>query len=293
MSRVRIGAVFGVASTLCFTVMVALVKICREELGALEIIHWRCLVAVPFAFFVARRVGLVLHNRRIFALRLVLGFTAMVCFFTAAKGLPIANLSLISRLQPILIALMAPLLLGERSSRLVWAVMACGLVGCGVLIWPEVDLDAGLSESGVFALWALGAAVFSAGAHMALRKLGSTDVPATIVFWFQVGVFFLAGGLLLATGGWRIPPQDLWLPLAGVGLCATAGQIAMTAAYRAEKASLVAATSYMAPLWGALLDVAIFAIVPGWEVLVGGVLVIGAGLALVFRSPPSPGSGPA
>lgn len=283
MSRVRVGALLGILSTILFTAMVALVKICREELDALEIIHWRCLAAIPFAAALSWKPGFRLNNRRIFVLRMLLGFSAMVCFFTAAKGLPLANLALISRLQPLLIALMAPLLLGERSTRLIWAVMACGVVGCAVLVYPEIDLDEGLTEAGVYALWALGAAGFSAGAHMALRKLGRTDHPRSIVFWFQCGVFVLAGGLLVATGSWRLPPEHLWLPLAGVGILATCGQVAMTAAYRQEKASLVAATTYLSPLWGALVDIAVFALVPGWEVLLGGALVITAGLALVFK----------
>ncbi|HJN76057.1 MAG TPA: DMT family transporter [Myxococcota bacterium] len=285
MSRIRIGALLGVGSSIAFTVMVTLVKICREELDALEIIHWRCVVAVPLALALAWRGGLRLQNRRVFGLRLVLGLTAMVCFFTAAKGLPLANLALISRLQPSLVAIFAPIFLGERSGKLVWGVMACGLAGCGLLIWPE--FEGGLSEGGVYALWALGAAVFSTGAHMALRRLGRTDTPATIVFWFQLGVFVLAGAFLAATGSWRVPPAEYWLAIGGVGFFATIGQVAMTAAYRAEKASLVAATSYTSPLWAALVDVAIFAIVPGWEVLVGGVLVIGAGGALVFKGPAS------
>ena len=288
----RHGALLGVASSLAFTAMVAFVKICREELAAVEIIHWRCVVAIPFALLLARKAGLHIHNRRIFGLRLLLGFSAMVCFFTAAKGLPLANLALISRLQPILIAILAPVFLGERSGKMVWTVMACGLVGCGVLVWPEIDFENGLTEGGVFALWALGAAVFSAGAHMALRTLGKTDQPATIVFWFQVGVFLVAGLVLVVSGEWRVPPEQTWLPLAAVGLFATLGQMAMTAAYRIEKASLVAATSYLSPLWGVVVDVTIFALMPGWELLVGGLLVIGAGLALVFKKAGADSSSP-
>lgn len=282
MKRLRVGALMGIGSAIAFTIMVAMVKVCREELAAVEIIHWRCLVAIPLALAFAWRGGLRIEARRTFALRLMLGFGAMICFFTAAKGLPLANLALISRLQPILLALLAPLFLGasERTHNSIWIVLAAGLVGCGVLVYPELQ---SFSDTGVYALWALGAACFSTGAHLALRALGRTDRPAVIVFWFQIGVFVAAGAYLLATGGWRVPPAAYWAPLAGIGLFATAGQLLMTGAYRREKASLVAATSYTSPLWGALVDVAIFATVPGWEVAVGGVLVISAGLVLVFR----------
>ncbi|MCP4808821.1 MAG: DMT family transporter [Proteobacteria bacterium] len=280
--RLRVGALLGIGSAIAFTIMVAMVKVCREELDAVEIIHWRCLVAIPVAGLIAARGGFRIQAKRTFAIRLVLGFAAMVCFFTAAKGLPLANLALISRLQPILLALMAPLFLGasEKTGPIIWAVLAAGLLGCGFLVYPELQ---SFSNGGVYALWALGAAVFASGAHLALRALGRTDRPPVIVFWFQVGVFFVAGAVLWATGDWRVPPSTFWLPLAGVGLFATAGQLMMTAAYRRERAALVAATSYTSPLWGAMVDVAIFATIPGWEVAVGGTLVIAAGLTLVFR----------
>ena len=49
--------------------------------------------------------------KRLLATRIVVGFAAMTCFFTAAHGLAVADMSLIGRLQPLLIALLAPLFL--------------------------------------------------------------------------------------------------------------------------------------------------------------------------------------
>ncbi len=292
LPRLRRGPLLGIASTVAFTLMVALVKICREDLSAWEVIHFRSLFAIPIAGLAAWRVGFRIVDRRTFGLRLVLGFAAMTCFFTAAKGLPLANLALISRMQPILLALIAPLLLGadERSGRLVWGVMAAGILGCGVLLWPELQLQGGgLTEGGLYALWALGAALFSAGAHLALRRLGASDQPASVVFWFQVCVFFLAGAGVLMTEGWSLPPTRLWLPLAGIGLFATGGQLLMTWAYRLDRASVVAASSYTAPLFGAVMDLLVFATAPTWELAIGGTLVIGAGLTLLMtrESPPA------
>ena len=293
--KLRKGPLLGIASAIAFTFMVALVKICREELSAWEVIHWRSLFAIPIAGVAAWRFGFRLHAKGTFVVRLLLGFAAMTCFFTAAKGLPLANLALISRMQPILLALMAPLVLGaaERSGRMVWGVMAAGLAGCGVLLWPELKAaGGGLSEGGVYALWALGAALFSAGAHLAIRKLGATDHPAIVVFWFQLLVFFLAGAGVVLTTGWQLPPTKLWLPLAGVGLLATVGQLLMTRAYQVDRASVVAASSYTSPLWGAILDLVVFATAPSWELAVGGALVIGAGLTLLMaRESRSEGAG--
>lgn len=275
-----------VFATLMFTIMVATVKVARQELSAFEVIAWRSVIAVPITFALAHRsgVGIGIRNRRGMALRGGLGFAAMTCFFTAAKGLPLAELSIIVKLQPILIALVAPLALGrsERSGPMIWMVLVLGLAGCGLLIGPE------LSVGGTFGLWALGAAVFSALAHTTIRALGKTDHPLAIVFWFQVITLVLAvpGYALTEGGALPLPPSHLWPYLAGTGIAATAGQVLMTNAYRLEKASIVAAASYAAPLWAAALDMAVFGLAPSGTAVLGGTLVVGAGLLLVLRGGP-------
>ena len=100
------------AATLLFTIMVGLVKVARAEMTTVELVFWRGLVSTPMALWLARDVGMGIVNRRLMALRVVLGFGAMMGFFTAAYGLPVTTLSLITKIQPVLIAMLAPLFLG-------------------------------------------------------------------------------------------------------------------------------------------------------------------------------------
>ncbi len=285
VAPVRRGPILMVFATLMFTIMVATVKVARQELTAFEVIAWRSVVALPITLTLAlaKGPGIGIQNRKGMALRGVLGFAAMTCFFTAAKGLPLADLSIIVKLQPIVIALFAPLVLGrsERSGPMIWVVLVFGLIGCGLLIGPE------LTVGGTYGLWALGAAFFSALAHTTIRALGKTDHPLAIVFWFQVITLVLAVPAYVLTEGavLPLPPAHLLPYLVGTGLAATAGQVLMTNAYRLEKASIVAAASYAAPLWAALLDLVLFDAVPSGAALVGGAMVVGAGLLLVLRSP--------
>ena len=104
-----------VASGLAFTVMVTLVKLARVELDTISIMFWRGLVAVPVSFALAfrgwRGVPKAAMGPR--ALRCVLGFVAMFGFYYASSGVGIGELSFLSKLQPILLAILAPLLLGQ------------------------------------------------------------------------------------------------------------------------------------------------------------------------------------
>ena len=280
--RVRVGPLLMIGATAAFTLMVACVKLVRSDLDAIEVMWWRSFIGVPLVAVVATQGGsLRIQRRGLLLLRALCGFGAMGCYFTATKGLSLADLSLIMRSQPMIVAIIAPLMLGvaERPHRKIWWAMLVGLAGCAVLLAP------GLSLGNTWGLWALGAAAFAAVAHTLVRALGATERPAAVVFWFQLLVACFAFMVLVATRGAlpELPANQHWLPLVGVGVFAALGQWLMTRAYQADQAARVAAASYVGPLWAVLLDLLIFTTLPGWHALVGGSLIVGAGVVVALR----------
>lgn len=279
----RRGPLLMMLGSLSFTTMVGLVKVVREELSAFEVIFWRGAVALVLLSVLARPPRFRITNVRVFSVRLALGFTAMACFYGAAKGLPLADLTLISRLQPILVALGAPLVLGvaERSEPALWAVLGVGLAGTAILLAPE------LAVGSVFGVLAFFGALSSAGAHLALRGLGATESTRAVVFAFQAGLLLLSFLVLLASGAPpALPERSLWLPLLGVGATATAGQLLVTQAYSVDRAAVVAAAGYSSVLWAFSGDVLFFGLTPSANALVGGAFVVGAGIWLLRRRGP-------
>lgn len=266
-----------VAAGLSFTAMVACVKTVRTELDALEIVAWRGVIAVPLALVLLRGASPWPVNRRAIALRVGAGFLAMTCFYTAAHGLTVADLSLLGRIQPVLIAIAAPLVLRERVARRVWLLLAAGLLGAAVLLGPQ------LAIGNVHGLWAMGAVAASTVAHLSLRVLGRTDRAATVVLWFQLGGTLLALLAVAATtrGLPRLPSAELLPWLAGVGVTGTAGQLLMTRAYAIDRAAIVSAASHTSPLWAVFADVILFGVLPTLPTLAGGAILVGAALALL------------
>lgn len=268
-----------IVAGLCFTVMVALVKVSRAELSTMEVIFWRGLVSLPIIFALAARGPFLPRRPGLLALRSILGFCAMLCYFYAAKGLAITDQTLLGKLQPIVIAALAPLLLGksERSGPLGWVLIAMGLLGSAILIAPELQVGS------VFGLAALAATGFSGLAHLCIRRLTATDKPITIVLWFQIFIAVASGLYLVSTQSLTVPEIHLWAPLAGVGLCAVLGQMFMTYAYRADNASVVATAGYTTPIWAVGIDIVAWQVMPSWNAIVGGLIVVTAGLFLVAR----------
>ncbi len=274
-----------VLSTIAFAAMLSLVKLARRELPAFEVMCWRAATSVPLAVLLVWKShpgglrGLFRVQRKaLLTLRVVIGFCAMSSFYIAARGLSVADLSIIQKLQPILIAVLAPWVLGakERSSGGIWLALIAGICGSALVLGPELSLGSG------YAIAALVGTATSAGAHLAVRALGRTERASNIVLWFQLGVLGLSVAVLLGQHHrLPVPPLHLVPHLCGIGVAATIGQALMTQAYAVEKASTVAAASYVAPLWGVTSDLIIFRTVPGASVWLGGALIVCAGLLLV------------
>ena len=290
LKRMNRGPMLMILATLVLTAMSASVKVARTELDTLDIVLWRSIFAIPLAWWWVRRTPLHIQRKGLLAVRITLGFLAMLCFFTALKGLPLADTNMITKLQPILIALGAPLFLGrsERASPRLWGLLVLGLAGTIILLAP------GIRMGSVWGLWALASSVFSAGAHIALRGL-KAEHSGVVVFWLQIAVFVMALVLIAITkGGLEFPSSHLWPALAGVGIFATGGQLLMTHAYAAASASRVAAVRFVGPVWGIAADVMFFGGWPEAHVWIGGAIVVSAGLVVtVLRDPgrQAPGSG--
>jgi drug/metabolite transporter (DMT)-like permease len=278
----RRGPLYMTAAGLVFTVMFALVKATREQLGAFDVVFWRGLAAsvVSFALAYHGTGGIRVRHRSLLVVRTVLGFAAMSCSFAAAKGLGVGDLLLIAKMQPLLIAILAPVLLGEgeRAGGWVWVMLAAGLAGGVLLVAPDLALG---SSYGALAL--LGA-VLAAGAKVGVRAIVREDDARVVVFYFQAGAMVLAAASLAVIEGRLpvLPPAELWPHLVGIGITAAVGQVLMTQAYYHDHAPVVAAATYTAPIWGVLADIAVFASAPDWNVLAGGLLILGAGMVLVF-----------
>ena len=277
---IREGPLQMMLASLILTIMIGLVKSVRADLSTSETVFWRGVLAVPFAALIALPAGFRVQNKRGLVVRCGFGIGAMWLYFAAAVGLSLADLTLLGKLRPLLIAGAAPLFLGaaERPGRGLWLLIFVGLLGCGLIVQP------GLAVGSSYGMIALAGVIVAAAAHLTLRWLGRTEDPRTVVFWFQVSVTLVMGAVLLFTqGSISLPPSHLWPPLVGIAICATLGQLALTRAYQVEQAATVAAASYIGPIYAVIGDVLFFDGWPSLQVFVGGGLVVLAGLFVSLR----------
>ncbi len=261
-------------SSACFVTMSAMVKALGPELPITEIMFLRSLIAVPVLLFVLLRQGkpLVTRARRLLLVRSLFGITAMFSFYYALTHMQLTDVVFIGRCQPIILALLAPLLVGESSPGSARIAIVLGLAGAALVMRPGMDWS-------FPALVAFGAATCSAVAHLMVRRLGRSDDTLVIVFNFTL-LLALAGGL--AALPVFVPPDPCqWLLLLAIAAFASTGQFLLTRAYSLDKAPAVAAASYASVPLSALYGYLFWQEIPPLSSWIGGLLIVGGGIYLL------------
>ena len=258
-----------------FATMAALVKSLGGGMPLLQMVSLRCLISAPVLFVILAYRGqpVLVRAKKVLLLRTLLGMSAMCGFFYALTHMELAGCIFIGRAQPLFLALLAPVILGEATPRAVWLAIGLGFAGVLIIVNP-----AGIWSPA--ALAALFAALASAGAHLMVRRLNRTDPPLLIVanFTLLTGFVTMVPALLF----FRKMDARQWLTIIAIAILATCGQLLMTNAYRRDRAPAVAAASYSSLVLSVLYGYLFWDEIPGGAIWLGGIFILVGGIILLF-----------
>jgi drug/metabolite transporter (DMT)-like permease len=261
--------------------LAAVVKFCAERgVPVLEIIFFRNAFAfIPVLLYIWKTTGFgVLRTRRPGAhlVRSTVGLTGMVCGFTAVSLLPLTQSTAISFSAPLFMVALSALILKEPVGVHRWMAVAVGFIGVLIMIHPDPRQFVG---AGV--LFAIAAAVGSAGAMIAIREISRTEPGPTIVFYFTLAGTVL--GLMSLPFGWVLPSPGTLALLVGAGLIGGTGQLLLTEAIRRAPVAVVAPFDYTQLLWAGLIGFLIWGETPAVLTLVGAIVVAASSSYLLWR----------
>lgn len=280
------GIFLKLAAVALFSVMAACVKAARDDAPAGETVFFRAAIALlpvfAYAWASGRLSEAVSHkNLRGHAWRGVIGTTAMGLSFAALGFLPLPEVVAITFAAPLIATILAILMLGETVRLYRWTAVCVGLIGVLVMIWPRLTFAGAEGMAGIGALLALVSAGLMALSAIHVRRLTRTEPVLAIVFWFHVTA--TVASLATLPFGWVWPDPELWLLLAGSGLFGGVAQILVTESSKRADASVLAPFEYTAMLYGLAIGWFVFDEAPSAWVLGGAVIVIIAGLLILWR----------
>ncbi|TQM05732.1 drug/metabolite transporter (DMT)-like permease [Pseudoxanthomonas sp. 3HH-4] len=268
------------SAVLMFALMDAGLKLLSEHYPPLQVAALRGLSSLPLvtlwvlATVPARsllRVYWPLH-----LLRGVLGIAMMGGFVYGLRTMPLSTAYAITFVAPLLVTAMAGPLLKERVGAARWVAIFIGLVGVLVILRPTGE---GMLTQGGLAIL-LAAICYALGA-VTVRMLAQRDSTQAMVFWFVV--LLSLGAWLLALPAWKpLQPEHGWI-IASVGVSGSLAQVALTEAFRRGEASLIAPLEYTALVWGVILDVALWSVLPDGVTWIGAGIIVASGMYLLRR----------
>ena len=282
------GARYMLLAAFAFSLMTLFVKLAGARLPTQEVIVARALMTLVFTYVALRHAGVPpLGSRRpLLWVRGLFGFLSLSCTYYAVTHLPLAEATVIQYIHPPITAALAAVVLKERFERSVIVSIGLGVIGLLLVAQPVALFGADVRDFDQLALLvAVGGGVFSSCAIVTVRKLGASEDPLVIVFYFP----FVALPLSLPTlGTGAVWPEGIeWLWQLLVGIFTQIGQVSMTRGLRHDAAGRAAAYAYLqvplAAAWGAL----VFGAFPNRYSLLGGLFIL-SGAALNVHTSRTP-----
>jgi drug/metabolite transporter (DMT)-like permease len=268
------------AAVALFSLMDAGLKVLSAHYPSLQVAALRGAASLPlvlaWALLSTGWRGLLRVRWPLHLLRGVLGVIMIATFVHGVRSLPLSTAYSIFFVAPLLITALSGPILGERVDSRRWVAIGVGLIGVLIVMRPTGE---GMMTTAGLAV--LVAALGYAVSAITVRVLSGTDSTQAMVVWLMAAMTVGAGAM--AAPGWvPLRGEHAWL-IAGVGLAGALGQYAITEAFRLGEASLLAPLEYSALLWGAILDLTFWGVLPDAITWLGAAVIVASGLYLVRR----------
>ncbi|RRR70821.1 MAG: DMT family transporter [Candidatus Viridilinea halotolerans] len=226
---------------------------------------WRALGHIAVA-------GLLLHG----------GYLGGV-FIAIDNGMPAGISALIVSLQPILTAVIAQPLLGERVAGRQWVGLLLGLLGVGMVVGEKILLVSGVPLIAPISMVGITVALFSTTLGTIYQKRFGGRMPlisGTALQYVAAGIFMIPLALLVETGTIMWTPELLFALVWLVLVLSIGAILLLMLLLRLNSTARVASLFYLVPPSTALQAYFIFGEALG-PLALAGMVVASLGVALV------------
>jgi drug/metabolite transporter (DMT)-like permease len=275
----------------------ALVKWMSGTYPVHELLFIRCLVGMPIlAAIVYRQASFAAMAAPGSWLSILRGFimcSAYLAFVLSMAAIPMADTVAIYFAMPLIVAALAWPLLGEHVRLHRWIAIIAGLAGVIIMVDPG---RGALQPAALLALYA----AFAYALSQSLARRIMRMLPPAIMAFHANAVYFAVAAALAVTFAvlnlqgveqkslaflvrpWSFPPAVDLAAIAVVGTTVAFAMVLFSTAYKYAESSFVAPFEYTAMLWAVVLGFVVFGDIPGLRTLWGGMVVVGAGLFMLW-----------
>ncbi len=276
MNNYKKGVLLIILSSLFFTLNSAFVRV-LDDYSSYEKVFIRntlsLLIIAPA--LIKNKTSIKVPDTKVkwMILRCACGVLGMITsYYVVSNAVYYSESAILSKLNPFFIIIFAGILLKEKIT--MHNVLAIFIAFAGVLVTYQPNLGSSLQ------IYAIGIAssVFAGLAYTSVRSLAKVVDSRVIVFYFGLSTAVVTGIIMIVTEGFIVPRGIDILYFVFVGLFATAGQLVMTSAYKYAEASKIGVFNFISIIFALFIDVLFFNTIPTTYTIIGGLVVIGAGV---------------
>ena len=277
--RPALAALWMIGAIVSFSAMAVAGRELSAELDTFEIMAYRSAIGFPIvAFFLLRLEGwrgAATTQVGLHAARNVVHFAAQNAWFYGVAAIPLSQLVALEFTNPIWVALLAPLMLGEALTKLKLLAALLGFSGVLVIAQPGVaPLEWGHAAG-------LGAAIGFALNNILTKRLTLKDSLLCVLFWMTFSQMVM-GFALAAPGGFTLVSQAMVPWVALVGLCGLTAHFSLTRALMLAPASIVAPMEFARLPVIAVVGMLLYGEPLEIAVLLGAVLILAGNTANIL-----------
>ena len=243
-----------------------------------EAVFFRALSGSIIFLFMVYRVGIGSIKTKKPVRHFVRAFSAVGCVVLYIFGIKYLLLSeniAIAHSAPIIAAILAVPVLGEKIGIHRVAAIVIGFIGVLMIVKPGTDLFQ------LKSLLPIGSALFMASVYLSTRSLMNTESSTSIVFYYSFALLFTS--IIFFPSGFIIPDIfNLTLALS-LGIMGSLGHYFMSQAAKNADVAVTSPFEYTSFIFVGVMGYVFFNEIPSNTIVLGGILIIISGIYVAYR----------
>ncbi len=263
---------------LCLSVNDVIVKGLNEYFPVWEIVFFRALSGLIISFVLIGYFGVSKIKTKKPIRHTIRAFSAVACvvfYFFGLKYLLLSENVAIVHSAPILAAIIAVPVLGEKLGLKRSIAIIVGFIGVLIIVKPGTELFKLVS------IFPLLSAVFMSIVYISTRSLMNTESSVSIIFYYSLALFLTA--LVFFPNNFRFPSLIEMIPLFSLGIMGSLGHFFISQAAKHADVIVISPFEYTSFLFVAIMGYYFYNELPTSSVYFGGFLIIISGLFIVYR----------
>ncbi len=278
MNKNLLGILLMTLGMFCLSINDITYKNLTMNFPVWEAVFFRALSGSLISLFMVYRTGISSIKTKKPVRHFVRAFSAVGCVVLYIFGIKYLLLSeniAIAHSAPIIAALLAFPILGEKIGIHRVAAIVIGFIGVLIIVKPGTDLFQ------IKSLLPMGSALFMASVYLSTRSLMNTETSTSIVFYYSFALLFTS--IIFFPSDFIIPDTFNLILALSLGIMGSLGHYFMSQAAKNADVAVTSPFEYTSFVFVGIMGYVFFSEIPSSSVILGGTLIIVSGIYVAYR----------